>query len=166
MMKYKGILPKRKTWVKAAIFIAACYLLYREILAEQWIYLPLMILVMLACFFEREQVISEEGVDIEYILFNRFIRHNYWRWNEITTLHTDYRKARPNVMLHIGKDIATRSYIMKPSDCQAALEIAAQMNENIYIENLTEEEQQKKDQEILHRREVLQARKAEKRRKK
>lgn len=158
-MNYNGIIPERKTWVKVGIFILAGVLLYLEVMARQWIYIPVAALVMLACFFKKEQIISEEGVDVQYTLFNRFIMHNYWRWNEITTLHVDYRKARPNVMLHIGKDIVTRSYIMKPSDCRAALGLAAEMNPGIYIEDFTEEE-------LLHREEVRKARRTARKRKK
>lgn len=163
-MKYKGILPQRKTWVKVIIFILAAYMLYREIMAGQWMYIPITILVLLACFFKKEQIISKEGVDIQYMLF-RLTMHNYWKWEEITTLHTDYLKVRPNVMLHIGKDIVTRTYVMESADCQAALKLAAEMNSNIYIENLTEEEQEKRDREILHRQEVARAQKAAKKRK-
>lgn len=162
-MKFKGILKKRATWLKVVIFVAATYMLYLEFKTHQWGYIPLTILVMLACFFDKEQIISEEGVDIEYHLFNRFTKHNYWRWDEITTLHTDYIKAAPKVMLHIGKDIVTRSFIMENADCQGAVALARKMNPKIYIENMTEEEQRKRDEEIRMRQ---RARKNQKRHKK
>ena len=120
---------------------------------------------MVACFFKKEHVISEEGVDIKYMLFG-FTMHNYWKWDEITTLHTDYKKAKPNVMLHIGKDIVVRSFVMEKDDCQGAIALARRMNPGIYIENPTEEEQMKREEEILHRQKVLRAQKAEQRRKK
>lgn len=150
-MKYTGILRERKPWVKVVVLILAAYMLFLQVMAKQWGYLPLVALVVLACFFQKEQVISEEGVDIEYHLFGMTM-HNYWRWAEITTLHTDFKKAKPNVMLHIGKDIVTRTYVMTPSDCQAALRLAAEMNPNIYIEELTEQEQEKREREILQRK--------------
>lgn len=131
-MIYKGILPKRKTWVKALGVLLAGLMLYREVINGQLIYVPIAILVILACFIKKEHIISEKGVDIKHTIFNLPI-HNYWSWEEITTLHTDYRKARPNVMLHIGKDVVVRSYVMKPSDCQDALKLAGEMNPNIYI---------------------------------
>lgn len=138
-MKYKGILSERKTWVKFAIALAAAYMLYLEAVRGQWIYVPVAVLVILACFFKKEHVISEDGVDIKYQLFSMTM-HNYWKWDEITTLHTDYAKVKPNVMLHIGKDIAVRSFVMEPADCSAALRLAAEMNPHIYIEDMTEEE--------------------------
>lgn len=164
-MKYKGILPERKTWVKVVIFILAAYMLFLEIRGRQWVYIPLVILVMLACFFHKEQIISEEGVDIQYMLFG-FVMHNYWTWDQITTLHTDRKKAKPNVMLHIGKDIVTRTYVMTPSDCQAALRLAAEKNPRIFIEDMTREEQEKRERELLRRQEVERAQKAAQKRKK
>lgn len=164
-MKYKGIVKERELWVKIAIFIAAVYLLYREIVAGQYIYIPLALLVILACFFEKEHVISKEGVDIKYIMFKSLVKHNYWEWDEITTIHPDYKKARPNVMLHIGKDVVTRSFIMKPADCRGAIELARQMNPHIYIDDITAEEQERRDEEILHRQQVARAERQAKRRK-
>lgn len=158
-MKYKGIVKERELWVKIAIFIAAVYLLYREIMAGQYIYIPLAILVILACFFEKEHIVCEEGVDIKYILFKCFVKHNYWSWDEISTMHPDYKKAKPNVMLHIGKDVVTRSFIMKPADCRGAIELARRMNPDIYIDDITAEEQERREEELLHRQQVARAQK-------
>ena len=162
-MKIYGILKKRAKWLTTVIFIAAAYMVILEIRTHQWGYIPLTILVMVACFFDKEQIISEEGVDIEYHLFNKYIKHNYWRWDEITTLHTDYSKAAPKVMLHIGKDITTRSFVMEKDDCQEAIKLARRMNSGIYIENLTEEEQREREEAIRMRQ---RARKQKNKRKK
>lgn len=164
-MEYKGILRERKSWVKALILILAAYMFYLEFRAGQMTYVIISALVILACFFKKEHVISEEGVDIKYLLFGMTM-HNYWKWEEITTLHTDYKKAKPNVMLHIGKDISVRSFVMDKADCQGAIALARRMNPDIYIENPTEEEQERREQEILHRQKVLRAQKSEQRRKK
>lgn len=164
-MIYKGITKERKPVITISIALVAAYMLYLEIRAEQWIYVPIAILVILACFFRKEQLISKEGVDIKYFLFN-VPMHNYWRWEEITTLHTDRKKAAPNVMLHIGKDIVTRTFVMKPIDCEGALNLAAEMNPKIYIEDLSEKEQEKREQEILHRQEVARAQKVARKKRK
>ena len=165
-MKYHGIIKQRELWLTITIFIIAAYLLYREYAAGQYIYIPLALMVMLACFFEREHIISEEGVDIKYNLFKVCIKHNYWAWDEITTLHPDYKRARPNVMLHIGKDVVTRTFTMKPSDCKGAMELARRMNPHFYIDDITETEQELREQQILHRQEVAKAQKAAAKRRK
>ena len=159
-MEYKGIIKQRENWMTAVLFIASVFLLVREFMTGQYIYIPLVLLVMVACFFEKEHVVSEEGVDIKYIIFKKIVRHNYWRWNEITTIHPDYKKARPNVMIHIGKDVVTRTFTMKPSQCRGVIDLARRMNPSIYIDDITAEEQEAREQEILHRQEVAKAQRA------
>ena len=93
-MEYKGIIKQRENWMTVVLFIASVFLLVREFMTGQYIYIPLVLLVMVACFFEKEHVVSEEGVDIKYIIFKKIVRHNYWRWNEITTIHPDYKPSQ------------------------------------------------------------------------
>ncbi len=165
-MKYQGIIKRRETWLTVVIFILAIYLLYREVAMGQYIYIPLALMVMLACFFRREHIISEEGVNIKNILFNYCIKNDIWTWDEVTTLHPDYKKARPNVMLHIGKDVVTRTFTLTQADCQGAIALARRMNPDIYIDDITAEEQERREQEILHRQEVAKAQRAAARRRK
>lgn len=132
-MKYFGIVKKRDQKVNILFAILSAYMLYLEVVRHQWIYIPVIALVILACFFKKEHVISEEGVDIEYNLFG-VKAHNIWKWNEVTTIHFDYEKAQPNVMLHIGKDIVTRTFIFPRSECHEIAVFAKKMNSKIYIE--------------------------------
>lgn len=134
-MRYKGIVKKRKKELSILLAIVTVMLMILELIKGKYIFVPITFLVFLACFFEKEHVISEEGVDIERKIFNHVI-HNIWRWDEITTLHADYQKARPNVMLHIGKDIATRSFIFTVADATCSLELAKKMNPEIYIRDI------------------------------
>lgn len=118
--------------MKAAVIILALIMLFIEIQRKRYFYLLIAVFVVLAAFFEKEHKISEKGVDIQYRLFG-YTTHNYWLWSEITTLHTDYRKASPNVLLHIGKDIVARTFVMDVKSCQGALKLAKKMNPKIYI---------------------------------
>ncbi len=158
-MEYKGILKERETWFKVCAFLLAGVMLVREAMLKQWIYVPVALLVMLACFYKREQIISEQGVDIQSTLFG-VTTHNLWCWDVVTTLHTDYKKAAPNVQLHIGKDLVVRTFVMKPADCKGALKLAAERNPKIYIEDLTEEEQARRRQERQRQEEVQRAQRA------
>ena len=56
-----------------------------------------------------------------------------WDWNEINTIHTDSIKSRPNVELHIGKDVVSRRFILSVDDADQAIELAGRMNSKIYI---------------------------------
>ncbi len=134
-MEYIGIVKERKLWVKVAAVCVALAMIYLELLKKEYIYIPVILFVMVAAFFEKQHIVSEKGVDIEYHLLG-MVMHNYWSWDEVTTMHPDYIKARPNVMLHIGKDIVTRSFIMTVSDANGILELAQRMNSSIYIKDI------------------------------
>lgn len=134
-MRYYGILRQRKPWVQAVILILALCMLGLEIVRRQWVYVPVVLLVVLACFFRKEHIVSSEGVDIHSRLFG-YSQHSLWTWGEITTIHRDGRKAAPNVMLHFGRDIATRVFVMTPEDSRAVLHLAKKMNPGIYIADM------------------------------
>ncbi len=134
-MLYKGIVKKRKKGHNILLAAVTAALIALEFMKAKYIFMPITFLVFLACFFEKNHIISEEGVDIERKLFGHAI-HNVWKWEEITTLHADYRKARPDVMLHIGKDIVTRSFVFKVSEANASIELAKKMNPKIYIRDI------------------------------
>ena len=88
--------------------------------------------VLIAC---KEHIVSQEGVDIQYRLFGSSL-HSCWTWSEITTLHQDTRKAAPNVMLHFGKGVNTRVFVMKPEDSQTVLALAKRANPQIHIADM------------------------------
>ena len=132
-MEYKGIIKKRKTWLTILFVILACLMLWRTIVTQHWSYLPIVILVILACFFTKEQIISKDGVDIQYTLFGRWTMHNLWTWDEITSLHPDYSKRAPNVELLIARDVVIRPFIMTREDTARVLELAKKMNASISI---------------------------------
>ena len=132
-MEYKGIIKKRKTWLTVLFVILACLMLWRTIITQHWSYLPIVILVILACFFTKEQIISRDGVDIQYTLFGKWTMHNLWSWDEITSLHPDYRKKAPYVELQIARDVVIRPFVMTQEDTARVLELAKKMNASINI---------------------------------
>ncbi len=133
-MEYKGIVKKRKTWLTALFVILACLMLWRTIVTQHWSYIPIVVLVILACFFTKEQIISKDGVDIQYVLFGKWTMHNLWSWSEITSLHPDYRKQAPNVELLIARDVVIRPFVMTKDDAAHVLALAKEMNPSIHID--------------------------------
>ena len=131
-MEYYGIMPERKLWVKVAVIIFGAYVFYDAAVNRNWFYLPFGIIMILATFSDRKHVISEEGVDILYTVCGIQF-HNMWDWNEINTINTDSIKSRPNVELHIGKDVVSRRFILSVDDADQAIELAGRMNSKIYI---------------------------------
>ncbi len=131
-MEYYGIMPQRKLWVKVAVIIFGAYTVYNAAVNHNWFYLPFGIIMILATFSDRKHVISQEGVDILYTVCGVQF-HNMWDWAEINTIHTDSIKSRPNVELHIGKDVVSRRFIFSEDDAGKAIDIAGRINSKIYI---------------------------------
>lgn len=164
-MEYKGILPERKLWVKVAGIIVAIVVIFLSVMAHQWLYISISVVVVLACLFSKEHVVDEDGIDIRYHLLG-MVFNNYWGWNEISEMQTDPRKARPNVMVHFGKGMTIRTFVMAAKDVEPVIALAAKQNPDILIDHMTKEEQEERDRRVLHQQEVERAkRNAAKRRK-
>ena len=142
MKKYYGIMPVHKMWVRVAVGALGCYIVFRGALdlSGHWYYIPIGIFVVLAVFYWKQYVVSEKGVDVESVLLG-IKSHNLWTWDEITSLHTDYKQVAPNVHCHFGKDIVTRTYMMTYEDSQEILKLAVQMNPDIYIDDMNAEKE-------------------------
>ena len=67
-MKYYGIMPERKLWVKVAVIIFAIYTIYSSIINHNLFYLPFGVIMIFATFSNRKHIISQEGVDILYLI--------------------------------------------------------------------------------------------------
>lgn len=131
-MEIKGIQKARAPWVKPVAAILAAGIMVYEIMQQQWLYVPIALLVILACFFSKEHLVSDEGVDIQYTLFGR-VSHNLWRWEEVTTIHVDRKRAMPDVALHISRGVTTRLFVFSPRDAQAVLDLAKKRNPAIQL---------------------------------
>lgn len=139
-MQYKGIVRKRELWFEIAMLITGGVLFYVELIRGQYFYLILLTILMLAIFFKKEQVISEEGIDIKYYLLGiKSVSH--WDWKDITSMKPDYLKARPDVILLIAKDVTIRNFRMKAADASGVMQLAKKMNPMLGSDFYTEEEQ-------------------------
>ena len=139
-MQYKGIVRKRELWFEIAMLITGGVLFYVELIRGQYFYLILLTILMLAIFFKKEQVISEEGIDIKYYLLGiKSVSH--WDWKDITSMKPDYLKARPDVILLIAKDVTIRNFRMKAADASGVMQLAKKMNPKLGSDFYTEEEQ-------------------------
>lgn len=131
-MKYYGIMPEQKLWVKIGVIIFGVYTIYSSIVNHNLFYFPFGIVMILATFSDRKHIISQEGVDILYTICGVQF-HNKWNWSEINTIHTDSISSKPNVELHIGKDIVSRRFILSKDDTDKTIAITRKMNSKIYI---------------------------------
>lgn len=133
-MIFKGKIRERSKWVKPAAILGAVVLVVFAVTGGKYGYFAPAVLLAVAPFLEKEYLIDEDGVDIKFTLLGREYR-NLWLWQEITTLHVDYGKVHPDVMLHIGKDVVTRSFVFEAADIGGILELAKNKNPSIYIGN-------------------------------
>ena len=131
-MKYYGIITEQKLWVKVGIIILGVYTIYSAIINHNLFYFPFGIVMILATFSDRKHIISQEGVDILYTICGVQF-HNMWSWSEINTIHTDSISSKPNVEVHIGKDIISRRFILSKVDTDKTIAITRKMNSKIYI---------------------------------
>lgn len=134
-MKYYGIMPKRTILTKVIIIIFSVYLIYNSSINFNIFYLLIGIILILATFSNRKHIISQEGVDILYTVCGiKF--HNIWSWDDINTLHTDSMNSKPNIELHIGKNIVSRRFIFTKFESDEILKLARKINSKIYISEI------------------------------
>lgn len=134
-MKYYGIIPKRKLWVKMGAIIFGVYTAYSSILNNNLLYLPFGIVLIIATFSNRKHIISDQGIDIVYIIFGMQF-HNLWSWNEVDTIHIDSINSKPSIELHIGKNIVARRIVLLKSDADKIISSVEKINSKIYISEI------------------------------
>lgn len=135
-MKYYGILPKRKLWVKIAAIALGVLAVYDAYVNKSWFYVPFGIVIIAATFSSRTQVISENGVDIEYRLLGHCF-HNNWTFDEILAVHKDSIKSAPNIEIHLNKGAINRRFIFAPDDAEAVFALIQEAKPGIVIKEVT-----------------------------
>lgn len=131
-MKFYGILPERKLWVKIAAVVIGVFAVYDAYANKNWFYVPFGFIIILATFSSRKQVVSEEGVDVEYSILG-YCFHNLWKYEEILAVHTDKRKSAPNVEIHINKGAINRRFIFSLRDANSVVDLIKSKKPEIKI---------------------------------
>ena len=124
---------------KGYLLVGGIVILYMAFLQKNWLYIMLAVILTLAIFFKKEHVVSEKGVSIEYDLFGMKVS-NKWEWDQITAIRPDYKKAKPNILLEIAKDVAIRAFVFTEEDAWGVMELAKKMNPDMYVDDRTQEE--------------------------
>lgn len=170
-MVYKGIVKTRDAKRKGILLVGGIIILYMAYLQKNWLYIMMAVILIMAIFFKKEHVVSEKGIFIEYDLFGMKVS-NKWEWDQITAVRPDFKKAKPNVLLEIAKDVTIRGFVFSEEDVWGVIELAKKMNPNMYVDDRTEE-QRREDNDEYHRkldeaktREALAKRKAKEKAKK
>ena len=131
-MEYKGIVRQRPGYFVPLAITICVLIILRDIILSHLSYAPIAAIVIIACFFKKDYTINEGGIDLVYTLF-KMRTVNHWEWRDITSFPVDKKRAYAKVMLHIGKDSATRTYTMEPGDVDGIIRLAKSKNSKIYI---------------------------------
>ena len=138
-MTYKGIVKERDLKRKTILLIGGIVILYLSFRQQNYFYMILAVILTLAIFFEKTHLVSERGVEIRYKLFAWKVV-NRWEWDQITAIRPDFKKAKPNILLEIAKDVAIRPFVFTEEDAWGVMELAKKMNPNAYVDDRTQEE--------------------------
>ena len=146
MTEYKGIVKTRTNERKMLLVAVSCIILYLSFDMRNWLYFAMGLVMMSAIFYTKEHVVNEKGIHIIYNFFGVKIPYS-WTWDMVTIVRPDYKKAKPDVLVEIAKDVTIRGFVFKKSDAQGVMDLAKRMNPNIYVEDYTEEEAEKAEAE-------------------
>ena len=91
-------------------------------------------------------MVNEKGIHIIYNFFGFKIPYT-WTWDVITVVRPDYKKAKPNVLMEMAKDVTIRGFVFTKADAEGVMELAKRMNPNTFVEDYSEEEAEQAEAE-------------------
>ena len=165
MEQYKGIVKTRTPERKIMLVVVTGIILFLSYQMRNYLYMIMAVVMLTAVFYTKEHIVDKNGVHIVYNLFGIKIPYT-WTWDVITIVRPDYSKAKPNVLLEIAKDVTIRGFVFKKSEVQDVMDFIKRMNPNIQVEDFTEEEAARAEEERKAKMAyAMQRKKAEKKQK-
>ena len=165
MEQYKGIVKTRTPERKIMLVVVTGIILFLSYQMRNYLYMIMAVVMMTAVFYTKEHIVDQKGVHIVYNFFGIKIPYT-WTWDVITIVRPDYTKAKPNVLLEIAKDVTIRGFVFKKSEVQDVMDFIKRMNPNIQVEDFTEEEAARAEEERKAKMAyAMQRKKAEKKQK-
>ena len=146
MEQYKGIVKTRTPERKIMLVVVTGIILFLSYQMRNYLYMIMAVVMMTAVFYTKEHIVDKKGVHIVYNFFGIKIPYT-WTWDVITIVRPDYTKAKPNVLLEIAKDVTIRGFVFKKSEVQDVMDFIKRMNPNIHVEDFTEEEAARAEEE-------------------
>ena len=146
MTEYRGIVKTRTNERKILLVVVSCIILYLSYQMRNWLYFAMGLVMMSAIFYTKEHVVNEKGIHIIYNFFGIKIPYT-WTWDVITVVRPDYKKAKPNVLMEMAKDVTIRGFVFTKADAEGVMELAKRMNPNTFVEDYSEEEAEQAEAE-------------------
>ena len=63
-MNYKTKAYDKQKWMRVLLFLLCAYILYVEITRQEWLLAVIAAVIMLACFVQKEQILSDKGAGL------------------------------------------------------------------------------------------------------
>ena len=146
MVQYKGIVKKRTPERKILLTVAGGIILFLSVMRRNVLYICIAVIMMAAIFFDKEHIVDEKGVHIEYNFLGIKIPYS-WSWEVITAMRPDYKKAAPNIYMEIAKDVTIRAFIFTKEDAIGVMELAKKMNPGMYVDDRDEQQRERDNEE-------------------
>ena len=93
--EYIGLQKEKEAWLRILGMLAGLFLCYVAIRNHQYYIIILGVAVFLASLMFKDMAVTEEGVEIRYLMPGWHME-NAWSWEEITHVLVDYKQAAPN----------------------------------------------------------------------
>ena len=135
--EYIGKQREKKLYVRIGAFLVGLYFIYYGIKTFRLYISALAVMICLAALFFKDMAATEKGVEIRYLLPGWHLE-SPWTWAEITHIAVDYKKARPYVMLHIGKGNVHRIMTVTAQDAADIQDLAKEKNPAIRVTDMTD----------------------------
>ena len=135
--EYIGKQREKKIYVRIGAFLIGLYVIYYGIVNFKLYYSALALMVCLAALFFKDIAATEKGVEIRYLLPGWHFE-SPWTWAEVTHIAIDYKKARPHVMLHIGKGNVHRMMTVTAQEAADIEDLAKEQNPAIKVTTMTD----------------------------
>lgn len=135
-LEYLGIEKEKSLYTRGgAVFVGVLMLAYGIKTMRLYVCILSVVLILAALFF-KDTAITDKGVEIRYLLPGWHME-SLWEWDEITHVMVDYQKYRPNVGLHIGKDVVHRICVVDPEDATELKEYIKKEHPAIKVADIT-----------------------------
>ena len=146
MVQYKGIVKKRSSDRKILLVVVGAIVLFLSYQQRNPLYIIMAVIMIAAIFFDKEHIVDEKGVHIVYNFLGIKIPYS-GSWDVITAMRPDYKKAAPNVLMEIGKDVTIRAFTFTKKDAVGVMELAKKMNPKMYVDDRDEEQRERDNEE-------------------
>ena len=135
--EYISMQKEKKLYVRIGAFLVGLYFIGYGIATYKFYISILAVAICLAALFFKDVAVTPKGVEIRYLLPGWHLE-SPWPWDTITHIGVDLTKARPYVMLHVGRDAVHRILTVTRDEAEAIADLAREKNPSIRISKMSD----------------------------